>query len=324
MLDFSDRCCRPNALYTPAKIKHYALGDLLDASIRLYRSAFVPFVLIAALVVLPSMLLAIGAIAVSSALAGDSSALENGAGIFDELGPLGVLAGAWALGQRRPSGLEQLISFVATPIMQGALIYAASRRMDGAAVSATPAYREALRRAWPLIGAQLLTVVLVVVPLLPLACLGLVAVTLFDTAPPAGETSSLVIAVGFVLLLVVPLLLFFTTRLAFVQQAAMLEENGPWQSIKRSWRLTAGSFWRVLGYTVVIGLLGSIVAIVIPLTLSLPLRLFAADIAWLMNVVDAVGDALASMVVAPFTAIAYTLLFYDLYDRGTHQEQPGA
>ena len=40
---------------------------------------------------------------------------------------------------------------------------------------------------------------------------------------------------------------YFTVRLEFSSAALILENVGVWEGMRRSWRLTRGSFWRVLG-----------------------------------------------------------------------------
>jgi membrane-anchored glycerophosphoryl diester phosphodiesterase (GDPDase) len=60
-----------------------------------------------------------------------------------------------------------------------------------------------------------------------------------------------------------PLLFYFGARLMLMTPAAAAEEVGPIGLIVRSWRLTAGSVWKLIGFLILIALLVGILSTVV-------------------------------------------------------------
>ena len=94
-----------------------------------------------------------------------------------------------------------------------------------------------LRGFVPLLGAALL--IGFAVALLAMTAILLAALI----AAPAFSAS--------ILLALVALLIFFWVRLMLLTPAAAVEPIGPADLIRRSWALTAGNFWRLLGFLLV-------------------------------------------------------------------------
>jgi hypothetical protein len=107
-------------------------------------------------------------------------------------------------------------------------------------------------------------------------------------------------------------------RLYFVAQAVVVDGCAGTEALRRSWRLTAGSFWRVLGIVVLLSLLAGVVAELISLPFEAGAR--AADREW----ISLAGTALAQVVVLPPLTIAGTLLFFDLRERARTPSGPAA
>lgn len=98
-------------------------------------------------------------------------------------------------------------------------------------------------------------------------------------------------------------------RLTFGVQALIDEDLRPVAALRRSWRLTAGAFWRTLGITLVIQLLGEVVFLLV----STPFEEIAksAD----SQAVSLLGSIVGQVLVAPAVAIGITLLYFDLRAR---------
>ncbi len=116
----------------------------------------------------------------------------------------------------------------------------------------------------------------------------------------------LVEAVGIVLC-IVPGLLAFALYTA-VTPAVMIEEIGPIQAMRRSFRLLRPRMWAVLG----IAVLARIIAVVLGNLLggvpSVAATILGGSFAWLFL---AIGSILSSLVSAPVVAIVATLLYFD-------------
>lgn len=103
--------------------------------------------------------------------------------------------------------------------------------------------------------------------------------------------------------------LFLAVRLAFVVEAVAIDDVRGADALRRSWQLTEGNFWRVLGISIGIYLIASGVSALI----GLPFTGIARN-------ADAEGIALAgailgNVITLPVTVIASTLLFFDLRAR---------
>ena len=116
------------------------------------------------------------------------------------------------------------------------------------------------------------------------------------------------------------LTIWFTIMFRMAAQAVVLEREGPVRALGRSWRLVRGSFWRVLGITLLAGLIVVVTAGV----LQIPFSLFAAmagggnsllpstggNVAGIL--ISAVGGVVAGAVARPISAGVAVLLYVDL------------
>jgi hypothetical protein len=113
-----------------------------------------------------------------------------------------------------------------------------------------------------------------------------------------GLLAGLAIGAGFVLLLIPGL--FVLTRLAGTLPALVVEDRRGTQALSRSWNLVAGFGWPVFGTIVVAGILTGVVGSI----LTLP---FGDSV-----IGRAVGQAVASVITTPYTALVGILIYLDL------------
>jgi membrane-anchored glycerophosphoryl diester phosphodiesterase (GDPDase) len=97
------------------------------------------------------------------------------------------------------------------------------------------------------------------------------------------------------------LLVWVSVRLIFVPPVLMLERQRLFPSLARAWRLTRGSFWRVLG----INLLAQLIAQVVSQVLTVPTSVIGMLIAGGDESGLASGGYIATMTIG--MAIAYTI-----------------
>jgi hypothetical protein len=209
--------------------------------------------------------------------------------------------------------LLTVVLVVAGLIASGALTVAANAMFRGQPISASQAVRVALRRFGALLGAELLYMVVVYGILLVGFVLGSVLIVVGGVSAFLG----LVVIVG-----AVAALMFVSIRLSLLVQAIVLESRGPVDAFGRSWRLAAGSGWRILGYTVVMGLLSFVFGLAFQLITGLILRLdpvVPRDV-----LVGTLIDGIASILLLPLTPLIVTLLYYDLrFRQGEKVPLPG-
>lgn len=185
----------------------------------------------------------------------------------------------------------------------------------GNQASIADAWTTTRSRILPYIGATIVTAVM----------LGLVPVasTVLMIALAANSDTQ---SVGIVLSLFAVIMIASTAavvwlaiKLFALPAAIVLEGSGVFASIRRSWELTKGSFWRILGYLILGGLAAALIRYAIQVPVSLLLLVLGT--AWtdtaqgelFVATVSQVGGQLLGVVITvPFLTAFTTLLWADL------------
>jgi hypothetical protein len=116
----------------------------------------------------------------------------------------------------------------------------------------------------------------------------------------AGIVAGIGILIGFILLVIPGL--FLLTRWSLISPSVVLEKRSAGESLSRSWELVKGHSWTVFGVIVVTAILSGIASGVIQ-----ALFVFLPDFlgTW-------IGGLVANSIVAPFIALAWTLMYFAL------------
>jgi hypothetical protein len=88
-----------------------------------------------------------------------------------------------------------------------------------------------------------------------------------------------------------------------------MEDAGPIEAMKRSWKLAGKRYWPVLGVSLLIGLVAWLLSVALGGLPAVLASVFGLDIGWLLI---AVGNVLGAVVTTPFVAAATVLLYLDL------------
>ncbi|WP_282949107.1 glycerophosphoryl diester phosphodiesterase membrane domain-containing protein [Cellulomonas endometrii] len=201
------------------------------------------------------------------------------------------------------------LTALATSILTGLLILSVSRSVIGQRVGVGEVVRGSGKRIVWVIAFSLLQ--FVVVLLVMGALTGLVALVWAST-----ENAGLTVVAGLLALLVVVVGAFWLTVRTMLAPAAIMLEGGRfWSSVARAWKLTRGSFWRLLGLYLLISILVGIVSSIVtfPVTtiasvaLNDPFLTSGASIALV-----AVGQAIASTISTVFMAGVIALAYIDV------------
>lgn len=302
------------------RIRQLGLGELLDESFRLYRGNLIDFIAIAALILVPYTLLTLVVQLPLQQQIGQLQAAQlNQTDPFANQSPFGFFAaiGFTALGS---IVITLLYSIIFQPLLEGALAHAISQRYLDRPSGVGDAFGAALRRAGALIGARLIPTFIgfLVGGLIVGVIFGVFAALLGqslngDTGGSSAGAAALVFLIGFVVFVGLAIAaLFVFIRILFTSQAAVIEGKGALESLSRSWRLTEGSFWRMFGYILVIGLILWFITLIPTLLIVVPTTLFLQNNPVLVTVISTSVSAVTSVIVVPFSMIAYTLLYYDL------------
>ena len=123
-------------------------------------------------------------------------------------------------------------------------------------------------------------------------------------------------AFAIIFLMIVALIVvgcFLTVKFAFTSSAVVLEGLGPVDALKRSWSLSKGSFWRILGRIWLIGIVTGLISAVLGGIVGaiLGVGAAAADSVGLLVAFSAFLSALLSAVVIPVQSSFYTLMYLD-------------
>lgn len=170
--------------------------------------------------------------------------------------------------------ITTLLSLLTGPIIAGVVSRVVASSYLGHELGPAAALKVTFRRIVPLVVATVLTALL--------SLLGLV-------------------------LCILPGVLLFSLYTA-VTPALMIEEIGPIQAMRRSWRLLKPRLWPVVGIVILAHLIAGFLGNILGGIPSFGAVLLGGSFAWLFV---GLGSVLSSLVSAPIIAIVSTLLYFD-------------
>ena len=307
-----------------ARLRPRDVAGILDQSFRLYRKHFLTFLSITAVVFVPVQLIVQ---VLSVLLQGDQSAytesvLSSSSSTSFDYSTMGEFYTTFFIA----TGVVIVIALVGTFIEQlahGALTSAVAESYLEKPVGFASAWGEALKRIGPLLGAvglQLLILLALASPIILLFVLGF-GVFFSDLGNLESGTSSgaaggaLGLICGAYCLLIPAFILgaYIFIRLSLVAPAIMIENLGPRQALRRSWRLVEGYWWRTFGILLIVGILSIIVgagpaALITAIGIAL-----TGDLSniW-VNIVAAVVTVATGAIFIPIQLTATALYYFDL------------
>jgi len=220
------------------------------------------------------------------------------------------------IGMTAGFGLFTTLSVFISAVLQGAMVVPVARSI----LNRPTGFRRMLSLARPRFGALVgLAALLVAAVLVATAIFFALMVFLFSNVRGAG------------VLLVLPLMLGFgavaawlAIKLMVAPAAVVIEELGAFAAVRRSWELTRANWWRILGITLVVGILVSVITQVILIPASILPGILSgvvsphggsgqnAGLAVAMGIVTAVLGALVGAVGYAFQTSVMALLYMDL------------
>ena len=225
-----------------------SVGDLLDRAFRLYRARFGLFLLTAAILLLPT-----GIIPAVLAMSEESNSF-----------PLLVPGAIFYLFSRATPGFTHLaaaLMFIVAYIL-AALVFTiqCNSMFRGRPLAPREALRAGLGRLLPYAATTIIewmVVIIAVVTAVFLAVYGVMisflALTTVTSPPIAMVSFFLILALHTVILGALPV--FLLARLFVAPAVLVIERTGLLDSLLRSWKLSQGRSWRMMGYAMLLFLL---------------------------------------------------------------------
>ena len=227
----------------------------------------------------------------------------------------------YSLGSSMGSFVTSGLTLLATAFLSGMLALTVWDAVLGRKSSPADAWHRFSPRFVPVLLATLLIgiiefVVIVLVLLVFMIPFFLVVVNTASARSYDSASASIGGALSILFLMIVALIVvacFLTVKFAFTSSAVVLEGLGPVDALKRSWALSKGSFWRILGRIwligIVTGLISGVLGAVVGAILGVGAN--AADSVGLLVAFSAFLSALLSAVVIPVQSSFYTLMYLD-------------
>ncbi|WP_433252375.1 hypothetical protein ACQPYK_07705 [Streptosporangium sp. CA-135522] len=282
-------------------LRPLGLGDILDGAIKLIRSN--PKTILG----MSAIAAALGAIPVA---VGQAILLGRAGTALDDpellrSREIDVLA------QYGGTLVSYAVQFIVVTVLTGVLTRILGRAVFGGKMTVGEAWRLTRNRVPTLFGLVLAGMVFMLVPL------ALVVAIIVGLGAAGAGLGTIVLLSVLAVVAFVAYSLFVTTRLALAASVAVLERRGVVASLRRSWSLVSGGFWRTLG----ILLLTQIIAGLVATVLSLPFT-FAGTFAGMFGegstgsqiaaaILIAVGGTIGAMITYPFQAGVNGLLYAD-------------
>ncbi len=278
------------------RMRPLRFGELLDTVFTLYRRNFLLLVAVVAVVQIPYQ--ALTAFLPHPTVHLPRTATGTALSQADSQHLLHELVAMLALDLL----LVALTSAVVVPLQTAACTRAVADRLLGRAATVSSVYHFAVRRWLPLIGfgAMLVAAFAAACALVAAVAAGLVA-----AAGSAGAAAGIVLGVAAAIAVVIAYV-----RLLFGSQVIVLEAQGPLRAVVRSWGLTRGLAWRVLGVVVVLLLIGGVVSLVLGGLVAAAGAAIGTASTGGSAVVD-IGEAVVAILVAPILATGLTVLYFD-------------
>jgi hypothetical protein len=212
--------------------------------------------------------------------------------------------------------LFSVLTLFISAVLQGAMVVPVARSV----LNRPTGFRQMWTLARSRAGALLrLAGLLLVAWLLAVLLFAALAALLISTV--GGIGALVLIPVGLACL---ALMIWISIKLMVAPAAVVIEELGAMDGLRRSWQLTRGNWWRVLGITLVVGIMVGVIAQVVMIPVSLLSAFFTGVVsphggpdqelltAVVVGVVTAIISALVGAVGYAFQTSVMALLYLDL------------
>jgi len=294
-------------------LRPLGVGEILDGAISYMR--FNPrtvFAVSAVISIVAALLQAVALWIVFGSLSSAAGSLSDS--LADSLA-LDAAAGApdpFSSGQLAQSATQVLISLfsiVVSILATGLFTVVMAEATLGRKITVSDTWARTRGRLLPLLGTTLLTAFAFAFPII-LAIVAAVALSAIGGAGGLAAGIGLVVASIFVAI-------WLAVRLLLGTAICVLERVGPVRSLGRSWALSVGRWWRLLGVSllaqIIAAVVGSIIAVPFAVVLGVAAALGGDSETTSVGFIVALtlGTLLSSLITLPFATGVSSLLYID-------------
>ena len=220
-------------------------------------------------------------------------------------------------------GVTSVLSMMATSIIIGLLIVTVSRTILGRKASLGDVWQRTRPRVWALIGQTLLIelILAVITAVFVAVAVGIGWALLGNViANGASEDSAGTFVVAFLVLLALLIVLGLAVfalmcKLCLAPAALVLENIGVMEGISRSWTLTRGYFWRIVGIRLLSFIIVFFATQIVSQGVSIVMQglVYAApDMTLAILVASTLLNSLIQAAILPFDSAVVALMYTDL------------
>ena len=231
--------------------------------------------------------------------------------------------GASLVGLLVQLGVTSVLSMMATSIIIGLLIVTVSRTILGRKASLGDVWQRTRPRVWALIGQTLLIelILAVITAVFVAVAVGIGWALLGNViANGASEDSAGTFVVAFLVLLALLIVLGLAVfalmcKLCLAPAALVLENIGVMEGISRSWTLTRGYFWRIVGIRLLSFIIVFVASQIVSQGVSIVMQglVYAApDMTLAILVASTLLSSLIQAAILPFDSAVVALMYTDL------------
>jgi hypothetical protein len=249
-------------------------------------------------------------------------------GLIALVGIISAIQSVWLETQHSDDGIMSLASItflflVSLPVISFAcvlLIVQVNATLQNEIFNIMESIRHTIPRILPFAVLSCFSVVVFFLILMAFALPAFILGTVVSAALNTGSAGQIdtftsvppLFVVGGVALMLFPLTYLFA-RWILAWPSVVIEGTGPITAIKRSWSLTRGQVWRMIGYTALLSIAPLIFSFLQATIIRQSLVLvFGENISVIANGIAQVASVLFNTLITPFYIILTVILYYDL------------
>lgn len=243
--------------------KPMGLGEILDQTFQLVKKHFVPFSIVLLILTGPYYLFGLLASFLGGTAIFQQSFTSSGnivKDIINRFSGQGVGLPSFHLnaGMITFAVISGILSIILIPMAKASLIIATGQLQENEQLNIKKIIKRAFSRFWPLLGSTMVFG-LCITGILVVAFLFLF---LIPAVPPLGIFIIIILFIAIMLFLI-----YLSIRWNFYFPAVIFDKVAP--GLGKSWQLTKGNFWRLVGVLIVLYLITSIISNVINLFITM-------------------------------------------------------